>query len=96
MKAARPRSELREVARTAARPREPITHVVLFGKYHYPAYQKADTLYSVNDHKVLAFKRRDGSWSEQVKLWKDGRSPTDKIKPVWPAVKMNLDKGVYY
>lgn len=73
------------------------THLVLQGPLKYPAYQDGDTLRALDDGRKLAERRRDGTWSRPVKATPAKRpGKYDSIKPLGPAVVVQLTKGRHY
>jgi hypothetical protein len=87
------KAELRESARqkgnTVGRTQ---THLVIMGKFWYPCFKDGAALYDLVSGVVRAQLRQDGTWSEQVKE----AAPKEQVKPLGPAVQVELTKGHYH
>ncbi len=71
--------------------------MVLAGRLKYAAYQDGDVLRAVEDDRQLAFRTGSGKWSRAVQESRPRRpGPYDNIKAIWPAVMVELTKGMYY
>jgi hypothetical protein len=77
------------------------THIVLAGRLKYNAYLDDDTLRDISDGAVVA-RRKQGSWNRPVATAKPpnpnavGRGKWDDVRPLGPAVQVQLSKGRFY
>lgn len=72
------------------------THLVVMGRLKLSAYQDGDHLRLCEDGRIVATRRKDGTWPSAVRPAKPRPGRFDHIKPAGPAVQVILEKGEYY
>lgn len=72
------------------------THTVTAGKLRHNVYLDGINARDIVTGRVVATQGKDGRWSKPVREIRYKPGPGDAIRPVGPAVQVQVDKGRFY